>query len=74
MPKLTPETVKHIAAEFHECALADDAAASAAHAAGALMTQTRRLVGIEPGVTQPPFGYPTLLAEAERIRARRRRA
>ncbi len=67
MAKLTAETVKRMAQELYDYQLSDEAAASVAHALGALGTNSRRLNNLGLGGVQPPFGYPTLQAEAERI-------
>jgi hypothetical protein len=68
MAKLTAETVKKMAHELHGYELSDEAAASLAHATGALAAHSRRIASLDPGGVQPPFAYPILLAEAERIR------
>jgi hypothetical protein len=70
MAKLTPQTVKAMAQELYGYDLTDEAAVAVAHAAGAMVTNSRRLGSIDLSGVQPPFGYPTLLAEAERIRKR----
>jgi hypothetical protein len=70
MAKLTPNTVKAMARELYGYDLADDAAEAVANAAGAMITRSRSLGKLDLSGVQPPFGYPTLLAEAERIRKR----
>ncbi len=70
MARLTPETVRAMAKELYDYELSDDAAVAVANAAGAMVTHSRRLGSVDLGGVQPPFGYPTLLAEAERIRKR----
>jgi hypothetical protein len=35
-----------------------------------MITRSRRLGNLDLSGVQPPFGYPTLLAEAERLRKR----
>ena len=70
MAKLTPETAKALARELYGHDLSDAAATAVANAAGALVTTARRLGNISLSGIQPPFGYPTLVAEAERIRKR----
>jgi hypothetical protein len=71
MTRLTPETVKMLARELYEYDLSDEAAASVAHLAGATVTLSNRLDSLKLAGLQPPFGYPTLLAEAGRIRNRK---
>jgi hypothetical protein len=68
MARLTPQTVKLLAHELHDYQLSDEAAASLAHMLGAMATHSRRLETLGLTALQPPFGYPTLLAEAERRR------
>lgn len=70
MAKLTPQTVKAMAQELYGYELTDEAAVAVANAAGAMVTHSRRLGSLDLSGVQPPFGYPTLLAEAERIRKR----
>jgi hypothetical protein len=70
MARLTPETVKAMAKELYDYEMPDDSAAAVANAAGAMVTHARRLGNLDLTGVQPPFGYPTLLAEAERIRKR----
>jgi hypothetical protein len=48
--------------------LSDDAAEAVAHMVGAMATYSRRLEALNLTGLQPPFGYPTLIAEAERWR------
>lgn len=71
MARLTPETVKAMAKELYDYEMPDESAAAVANAAGAMITHARRLGGdLNLTGVQPPFGYPTLLAEADRIRKR----
>jgi hypothetical protein len=70
MAKLTPETAKAMVRELYGYELTDEAAINVANAAGEMVTRARRLGNVEFRGVQPPFGYPTLLAEAERIRKR----
>jgi hypothetical protein len=70
MAKLTTQTAKAMALELYGYEMTDEAAAAVANAAGAMITNARRLGNLDLGGVQPPFGYPTLLAEAERIRKR----
>lgn len=68
MAKLTPQTVKAMVHELYGYKLTDEAAVAVANAAGSRVMKSRRFGGIDLRGVQPPFGYPTLLAEAERIR------
>jgi hypothetical protein len=70
MAKLTANTAKAMARELYGYELSDESAAEVANAAGAMITRSRRLGSLDLSGVQPPFGYPTLLAEAERIRKR----
>ena len=72
MARLTSQTVKAIAKELYDYELSDESAALVANAAGAMVAQSRRLgSNTDLAGVQPPFGYTTLLAEAERLRKRR---
>jgi len=68
MPRVSPESVKALAREVYGYELADDAAASVARILGAMTSGLQRLE--VPAGLQPPFGYPTLEAEAKRLRQR----
>ncbi len=68
MAKLTAETVKALADQLYDYKLADDAAESIAHMVGAMATYSRRLESLNLTGIQPPLGYATLQAEADRIR------
>lgn len=68
MARLTPEAVKMIAQQLYDYEMSDDSAATVAHMVGAMATYSKRLDTIKIAGLQPPFGYPTLIAEAERIR------
>jgi hypothetical protein len=70
MPRLTAETAKLLAQELYDYKLDDEAAAAVAHVVGAMATYSRRLDALKLTGVQPPFGYPTLIAEADRIRRR----
>jgi hypothetical protein len=70
MAKLTAHTAKAMARELYGYDLTDESAEAVANAAGAMITHSRRLGSLDLSGVQPPFGYPTLLAEAERIRKR----
>jgi hypothetical protein len=64
--RVSPESVKAIAREVYQYDLADEAAVSVARILGAMTSGLRRLK--VPDGVQPPFGYPTLQAEAQRLR------
>ncbi len=65
MPRIMPESVKALARQVYNYELADEAAVSVARILGAM---TAGLSRIEvPEGAQPPFGYPTLEAEAARL-------
>ena len=70
MARLTPEIVAILAQQLFDYQLPDEAAATVAHMVGATATHSRRLEALSTAGLQPPFGYPTLIAEAERIRRR----
>lgn len=67
MARLTPETVKALARQIYDYDLTDDATIAVAHIVGAMATYSRRLETLPLGGLQPPFGYPTVIAEAQRI-------
>ena len=66
MARLTGEAVKQLAQQLYDYNLSDDAAEAVAHMVGAMATYSRRLEALNLTGLQPPFGYPTLIAEAER--------
>ena len=68
MARLTGQAVKMLAQQLYDYSMADDAAEAVAHMVGAMATYSRRLETLNLSGLQPPFGYPTLLAEAERLR------
>ncbi len=68
MARLTAQAVKMLAQQLYDYNLADDAAEAVAHMVGAMATYSRRLETLNLAGLQPPFGYPTLIAEAERLR------
>ncbi len=69
---LRPETVRLIAREMYDYDISDEAAAALARGAGALLTSSHHLsTAFGLGDIEPPFGYPNLEAEAERIRRNR---
>jgi hypothetical protein len=72
MERLTADTVKALARQLYDYRLDDEAAASIAHMVGAMAAYSHRLEALGLQGLQPPFGYPTLIAEAERTRLRER--
>ncbi len=68
MAKFTAETAKLLARELYDYEFSEEAAASVAHIVGAMANYSRRLHAIGLAGLQPPFGYPTLRTEADRIR------
>ncbi|MGO9266047.1 MAG: hypothetical protein ACLQBA_14405 [Candidatus Binataceae bacterium] len=66
--RVNPASVQALAREVFEYELTDDAAASVARILGAMTNGLRQLE--VAGGSQPPFGYPTLEAEARRLRQR----
>jgi hypothetical protein len=68
MARLNAPTVKTLALELFDYQFSDEAAESVAHTIGAMANYSRRLHVIGLTGLQPPFGYPTLRAEADRIR------
>jgi hypothetical protein len=68
MAQLKGPTVKALALELFDYQFTDDAAAAVAHTIGAMANYSRRLHAIGIAGMQPPFGYATLCAEADRIR------
>jgi hypothetical protein len=68
MAKFSAATVQLLARELYDCEFSDESAAAVAHVIGAMASYSRRLHGIGLMGLQSPFGYPTLQAEADRIR------
>lgn len=66
MARLTGPAVKMLAEQLYDYRLPDDAAETVAHMVGAMATYSQRLQALKLGGLQPPFGYPVLIAEAER--------
>lgn len=68
MAKFNADTVKLLGSELFDYNFSDESAASVAHIIGAIASYSRRLHGIGLIGIQPPFGYPALRAEADRLR------
>jgi hypothetical protein len=67
MPILTGETVKQVLHDLYGYDISDDDARAMANAAGAMLTMARGFGALGLGGIEPPFGYPNLLAEAQRL-------
>ena len=70
MARLSPEAVKLIAKQLYNYELSDDAAGAVAHMVGAIAPYAERLESLKLEGLQPPFGYPTLVAQAYQISRR----
>jgi hypothetical protein len=68
MAKFNADTVKLLGSELFDYEFSEESAAAVAHIIGAMASYSRRLHGIGLLGIQPPFGYPALRAEADRIR------
>ena len=71
MPRVTPEIAQAMAKQFYDYELDREAASSVARIAGAMAGYSRNLERLKLEGRQPPFGYPALIAEAERVRGGR---
>ena len=70
MARVTPETVQNLARQLYEYELTEEAAPTIAHMVGAMAAYSRRLTELKLSGLQAPLGYPTLIAEAGRLRRR----
>jgi len=68
MARVTGEAVKLLAHQLYDYNVSDDVAEAVAHMVGATASYARRLESLNITGLQPPFGYPALIAEAERSR------
>jgi hypothetical protein len=68
MAKFTAATARLLAHELYDYEFSDESAAVVAHVIGAMASYSRRLHGIGLTGLQPPFSYPALRTEADRIR------
>ncbi len=71
MARFTADTVRLLAAELFEYDIPREAAETVARMVGANAHYARRMQSLSLGKIQPPFGYPTMIVEAERIRRSR---
>ena len=67
MAHVTGPTVKQILRELFGYEVSDADAQAIAHSAGAMQTLSSQLAAVGLTEVEPPFGYPTLKAEAERL-------
>jgi hypothetical protein len=67
MPILTGDTVKQALHDLYGYEISDDDARAIANGAGAMLTMARQFAALGLEGIEPPFGYPTLLAEAARL-------
>ncbi len=67
MAQVTAEMIKWTAREMHAYEISDREANTLAATIGALLTLSRQLRDIGLSSLEPPLGYPTLCAEAERL-------
>ena len=70
MARVTPDTVQKLAQQLYEYELSNEAAPTIAHMIGAMAAYSRRLTELKLSGLQAPLGYPTLIAEAGRLRPR----
>lgn len=68
MARVTGEAVKLLAHQLYDYNVSDDVAEAVAHMVGATASYARRLESLNITGLQPPFGYPALIAQAERSR------
>jgi hypothetical protein len=68
MSQLSGAAVKMLAQQLYGYNMSDDAAEAVAHMVGGLTTYERRLEALNLAGLQPPFGYLTLLTQAEQQR------
>ena len=69
---LTADTVKMFVREMYDYELTERDARALANSAGALLTMSNRLGELfDLESIEPPFGYPNLEAEAQRLRGRK---
>lgn len=70
MARLSPATLQRLARELYDYNLTDQAAATAAHMIGAVAHHAHKLRTPTLAGLQQPLGYPTLLAQADRLSQR----
>jgi hypothetical protein len=67
MANVTGETVKQVLRDVWGYEVSDADAQAIARGAGAMITMSSQLGAVGLKEVEPPFGYPTLNAEAERL-------
>jgi len=67
MAYVTGPTVKQVLHDLFDYEVSDADAETIAHSAGAMQTLSSQLGALGLNEVEPPFGYPTLNAEAERL-------
>jgi hypothetical protein len=67
MAHVTGPTVKQVLRELFDYEVSDADAETIARSAGAMQTLAGQLGALALNEVEPPFGYPTLHAEAERL-------
>jgi len=71
MARLSANAVKLFAAELFDYEIPAEAAETVARMVGANGHYARRMESLKLSGIQPPFGYPTMIVEAERLRRQR---
>ncbi len=71
MARLTADTLRALAAELFDYEIPRDAAETVTRMVGANAHYARRMLALSLGGIQPPFGYPTMIVEAGRLRRSR---
>jgi hypothetical protein len=72
MPMLTGETVRKALHDLYDYEISDADAAAIAHGVGALFTLAQDIKSVGLDDVAPPFGYPILAAEADRLAKQKR--
>ena len=67
MANVTGETVKQVLRDLYGYEVSDADAQAISHSAGAMLTLSAQLGDVGLKGIEPPFGFPTLLGEAERL-------
>ncbi len=67
MPNVTGETVKQVLRDLYGYEVSDADAQAIARSTGAMLALSSQLGAVGLKEVEPPFGYPTLFAEAERL-------
>ncbi|HVN63510.1 MAG TPA: hypothetical protein VMT58_02650 [Candidatus Binataceae bacterium] len=67
MPHLSAETVQRVMKDLYGYEIPLDRAAAVANMTGALLTLAEHMTAGEHFESEPPFSYPLLISEADRI-------